>query len=116
MHKQHTNPAKRHAGIASRRVIPTALAVAGSVSSADHSSTFPDLVAHLRSEVSRVFANPGWSFQLNPKCSLKGCYAALLHPQDLQEASGVAAALASLLRQFSSLDTPADDLQVCYLH
>ncbi|KAK9794388.1 hypothetical protein WJX73_004174 [Symbiochloris irregularis] len=64
-----------------QKLIPTAVAIAGGVSAADHSSTFGDLVKMLQAE---------------------GCYAALLRPRDLQHRSGsLAGALQRVLRQFS---------------
>lgn len=43
--------------------------------------------------------------------TLQGCYAALLGSRDLQPGGSVAPALQAILRNFSGLNTEADDMQ-----
>ncbi|CAK0784901.1 hypothetical protein CVIRNUC_008106 [Coccomyxa viridis] len=84
-HAGHTNSAfGRH------RLVPTALAVAGSMNAADHAGTFSALVSFLRA---------------------KGCHAALLQHQDLAANKGISGALNSILQQLSGLDTDACDME-----
>jgi hypothetical protein len=46
--EKHSNPHKRRKMGTRQRIVPTALAVAGSISAADHSETFPSLACCLR--------------------------------------------------------------------
>ena len=62
--QQHISPHKRRSAASRQRIIPTALAVAGSISAADHSETFPALVAELRRKVGGV---------LSVRLQSKGC-------------------------------------------
>lgn len=74
-----TIPGFPGAGVGCQRM-PTALVLAGGVNSADHSSTFPSLAAHLREQ---------------------GCYVALLQPHSFGKAPGDV--IGEVLRQMSGL-------------
>lgn len=73
------------------RALPTALAVAGSITAGDHAETFKCLTSGLRA---------------------RGFYAALLGSEELSAGSSLAPALSSVFRQFSGIkDSTASDMQ-----
>ena len=75
--QQHSSPHKWRAAASRQRIIPTALAVAGSISAADHSETFPALVAELRRKVGGVLSvrlqNKGSDVQVQAKQPMRDC-------------------------------------------